>query len=313
MSFETFSGLKLHSHTNHNRRLNATRFRPYQVQKGNLGKSLERSEQNKLIDNHERRTPCACGLCGRKFLTKEKRDHHEANHSKMKFKCSCGFLFLKSPGFKSHMQYAHKSTTRASQKVVLYKCPVNQCGSLYENFLELIAHTVENHGTRLTKEERKACIINENVFNKETINDFSGEASQMQNEDQESESAHSSRLDSKRQRNSRNKSNYFPQCDLCKRRFVKKRKRDHHVLHHNEMTYRCPVQKCEQLFEIFVSLVQHCRDHHNLRLRQCEQEMCKINQTQNETAHIKGINIPEQDVKVPGLGTDVNSFEKELT
>ena len=94
LSFENFTSLKLHAQTNHNRRLNATHMRPYQVKKVHSVKSTHRREENKLIHNHKWHSSHACSLCGRMFLTKEKRDHHEANHSKMKFKCSCGYLFF---------------------------------------------------------------------------------------------------------------------------------------------------------------------------------------------------------------------------
>ena len=203
-------------------------------------------------------------------------------------------FFLESPGYKSHLHYAHQSLTEvqeANQNMAMYKCPVNQCGILYENFLELIAHTVRYHGTRLTKEERKACRINENVFDKETTNDFSDDATQMQNQDKESESEDSLRAASKKHKNSKkNNRNKFPQCNLCKRRFIKEEKRDYHVLHHNEITYKCPAEKCEQLFEIFVNLRQHCTDHHNCSpASPCDKEMCKINQVQSETVNIKGM------------------------
>ena len=315
LSFENFTSLKLHAHINHNRRLNATHMRLHQVQKVHSVKSARRSEENKPIHNHESHSICACSLCGRKFRTKEKREHHEANHSNMKFKCSCGYLFLESSGYKSHLQYAHQSLTEvqeANQNVVMYECPVNQCGCLYENFLELIAHTVGYHGTRLTKEERKACRINDNVLNKETTNDISGDATQIQNQDKESKSEDSLPANLKGYKNSKKNNNNFPQCDLCKRRFVKESKRDWHVLHHNEMTYKCPVEKCEQLFEIFVNLQQHCTSRHNFPLRACDKEMCKINQAQNENVNIKRTTHFERVIKMSSRGTDSSNFQEDL-
>ena len=310
LSFENFSKLKLHAYNKHNHRLNATHMRVYQVQRRNSVKSLETSDGNKVINGWH-----TCGLCGRKFKTKEKRDHHEANHSKMRFKCSCGFLFLKSPSFKSHLQYVHNSATevqKVNHRVELYKCPVNQCGTLYEHFHEFISHTIGYHGTRLTKEGRKLCRINENACNKETTNDFSGDASQMRNQNKESED--SLRADSKKQKNSKkNKlTNNLPQCDLCKRRFMKKEKRDYHVLHHDEMTYRCPVKKCEQLFEVFLNLRQHCVAHHNFLLRTCEKEAYELNQTKNKAICINGITVLEEDTIAPSLGTDSDNFGKEF-
>ena len=341
---------KKESHeTNHNKMrykcacgfffLNFPNFRSHLLSVHELNPKDTSVTQNSIIDdvaNHTNKSVLKCHLCLRMFRQQELYEFHIANHEMMKYKCpeqGCQNVFFNLKPLRDHYRFTHSksfaqvSTTEylihqkgqpksgcvtreaTNQTVAFYKCPVNQCGILYENFLELISHTVGYHGTRLTKEERKACRIDESALDQEATNDSSAGASQIHNRDKDSEPEDSLISDSKKQRNSKKN---LPQCDLCKRKFLKNEKRDYHVLHHNEMNYRCPVHKCEQLFEIFVNLRQHCRDHHNLLLRLCEKEACKINKTQNDTAYIKRVTILEQDLEKSSLETDANNCEKEL-
>ena len=229
-----------------------------------------------------------CKICQRKFTNVDRKNNHESNHNKMVYKCTCGSMYRDFKMLRTHNYWTHKltlapahsihykikptltfvrnaitkrwSTKAGSQKEnkkkchlcnrqlrtklnydhhlahhkeMVYQCP-SPCGHMFMYFHRLKKHAMDVHKLNIPADDEQKFRAKQ-----------SGETIEEPKTRTWSEEL---------------------TCQICKRKFMTKERKDRHLAQHDSMVYICPQTTCDNLFLDFSSLQKHSLASHNKRL-----------------------------------------------
>ena len=249
----------------------------------------------------EKKKPKAtCCLCTRRFRSEQERDEHMKRHVDMNYLCPaapCGCLFKTFRMLQDHHRSCHNTTLeqadetrccisahgRSTERVNRYKCELcprefytkpmrdhhvahhsemthvcpSPCGQMFFDCASLQEHHVRHHGSKLLETNKDTCKVNSVSTKEPNI-----------------ETNNLKTIDMTHKMKGRWSEGLT--CAVCKRKFKRKDRKQHHEAHHNEMMYKC---LCGNMFlhTETLPLKDHSRYAHGiiLNLKQCAQFQLK--------------------------------------
>ena len=306
--FPDFTSLQKHHVRHHGSKIPETKKDACKVDSGNAKAKEQYTETNnkKITDvTHKPKIQwpkgLTCGFCKRKFTSKDRKQHHEAHHDLMLYKCFCGsmFLHIETHPLVSHCKKAHgiklrmKQCTQFQLKKAVPKLRVVK-NTVTNRWSSSFAHSF--NGGKLTAEKCHLCNRRFNstldsLYHMKYHRDMIYECPKpCGNQFIYFHRLKSHRMDIHKVFTSDRDKNLFQinpspvtannrketlSCNICKREFRYKETLEYHLSYHDKMIYKCPKSQCTYLYSEWDFFRKHVF-YHGLRVTKNNEEQYKI-------------------------------------